>query len=203
MAETKKSDKLSDELNQALKESEPLQVKEKFVSSTPKKPFFGEHPFYKNKEVMRRVYIIVGVVLVVILVAIFYKPPFYKTKTVTNDHYTYSFKFDENAKLVNLGAANMLIGQNLAKNNQLQVFGLKGLFVKDCHTEFPYLPVLFTTNIQGTNYSTCSIKPGASLVTYFKYNGVWQQLSISSVNQKTPVDTKSAQAIVSSIKVTN
>lgn len=78
MANTRKSDKLSEELQEALEEAEPLQEKEKIVSEPIKTPLFGITPFYKNKKVVTRI-IGISIVALVIVFTLGYlvlkKPP--------------------------------------------------------------------------------------------------------------------------------
>jgi hypothetical protein len=191
-------------IEDAVKDEDSINVQpdSTFISKKSKKNYFGENPFYKNPMIQK--YLIGGLVLVVIIIlaVVLYKPPYYKTLTVKNTGYSYSFKFASDATIKNISTINQPIGYNLTKTNKLDVVIYKSNITGDCHKLYSYLSVYFTSNIQGVNYSTCADATKTDLLTFFKYDGAWHLMEISSTNQKTQVDVNSAKTIVSSVKVT-
>lgn len=122
----------------------------------------------------------------------------YKTYSFSNDNYRYSLHFPENA------SSYQTVSHNGYATNTLTstvVTAYPSSIQNDCGLQYTNLSTAFKINIQGSSYSVCTNEEKAILFSTFRYNGKWQLIEVYSKNSTTPVNTKLAKKVMSSIKV--
>jgi hypothetical protein len=153
----------------------------------------------KSKSYLKPIIITLVVVVIGLLgfYLLFTSKVSYKSYTLSNDKYTYSFLFYSDSTHNATNLHNQVTGDN----NSISASAYTSLWSESCQQEFPKIKVIFQATIQNQKFPVCA-EPGQTVIfSSFKYKGTWQEVVIYSNNTTSQVSSSVARKTIDSIKI--